>query len=271
MASVRAREIPSSGSGATIHETAIVDPEACLGEGVSIGPYCIIDAGVEIGAHTSIGSHSVITGLTRLGEHNRVHAHVCLGDAPQDLDYRGLPTRLEIGSGNWIREFSTMHRGSSKDQGETRVGNDGLFMAYSHVGHDCIIGDGVTLANGATLGGHVEIGTKATVAGLVAVHQFVRIGAYAMVGGGSILVKDVPPFTLAAGNHARLHGLNRRGLQRGGFAPSAIAALKRAYRLLFRADLTLEQACSAVRELPSTPELAALLAFFQNSRRGVLR
>lgn len=255
-----------------IHPTAVVDPQARLGQGVRIGPYAVVEAGAEIGSHTSLGPHVVIMGQTRLGEHNVVHAHACLGGEPQDLGYRGEPTRLEIGSRNIIREFATMHRASTKERGETRVGNDGLFMAYSHVGHDCDVGDGVIMANGATLGGHVQVGSRANIAGLVAIHQFVRIGQYAMLGGGSIVVKDVPPYTMAVGNHARLYGLNRRGLQRAGFSPDQLDALKRAYRMLFRSGTALGQACAAVREAgPQSPEIEHLLRFLQNSKRGVIR
>lgn len=258
-------------SETSIHPTAIVDPKARLGQGVRVGPYAIIEAHAEIGARTSIGPHAIIMGPTRIGENNIIHGHACLGGAPQDLDYRGQPTRLEIGSGNVLREFVTMHRGSTKADGETRVGDGGMFMAYSHVAHDCQVGNQVIMANGATLGGHVAIGDKANIAGLVAIHQFVRIGTYAMVGGGSIVVKDIPPYTMAAGNHARLHGLNRRGLQREKFSPQTITALKQAYRLLYRSGLSMEQALDELSASQPEPEVALLLAFFQNSQRGVTR
>lgn len=256
---------------ADIHPTAAVDPGARLGEGVHIAAYAVIGADVEIGAHTHVGPHAVITGPTRIGEHNRIHAHACLGGPPQDLAYRDEPTRLEIGSGNTIREFVTMHRGSTKDRGETRVGSQALFMAYSHVAHDCEVGDSVIMANGATLGGHVQVGDRANLAGLVAVHQFVRIGRHAMIGGGSIVVKDVPPFTMAAGNHACLRGLNRRGLQRAQFPLESTQALKQAYRLLFRSGLGLEQACASLRETALAPEVEELLEFMTGSKRGVMR
>lgn len=254
-----------------IHQTALIESGVRLGQGVTVGPYSVVGADVEIGARTSIGSHAVITGPTRIGERNVIHAHACLGGAPQDLEYRDQPTRLEIGDRNVIREFVTMHRGSSKDLGVTRVGNDGFFMAYSHIAHDCDVGNQVIMANGATLGGHVQVGDRANIAGLVAVHQFVRIGRLAMVGGGSIVVKDVPPFTMAAGDHARLRGLNRRGLQRADFPPATVQALKQAYRMLFRCGLTLEQACSKLRDVEAEPVVAELLAFLQHSWRGVMR
>lgn len=255
-----------------IHPTATVDPLAELGEGVRIGPYAYIGPGVELGAETCIGPYTAILGPTRIGRANVIHSHVCLGDAPQDLSYRDQPTRLEIGDRNIIREFVTMHRGTQKGGGITRVGNDGLFMAYSHVAHDCQIGDGVIVANGATLGGHVLVEDRANISGLSAIHQFVRIGRHVMIGGGSIVVLDVPPFTMAAGNHARLFGLNRRGLVRAGFTPQAIEALKQAYHVLYRSGQRLAVACAQLRaDGPQTAEVAHLLAFIEKSQRGMMR
>jgi UDP-N-acetylglucosamine acyltransferase len=254
-----------------IHQTAIVDARVRLGDRVRIGAFAVVEGDVEIGAGTVIGCHAVILGPTRIGEDNVIHAHTCLGDSPQDLDYRGEPTCLEIGARNIIREFVTMHRGSGKDRGRTRVGDDGLFMAYSHVAHDCEVGHGVVMANGANLGGHVQVGDRVNIGGLVAVHQFVRIGCHAMLGGGSIVVQDVPPYMTAVGNRARLYGLNRRGLQRAGFTPAVLDALKRAYRLLYRSGWSFDQARSALLEAGPTPEVAYLLDFLQACRRGVMR
>ncbi|WP_404362592.1 acyl-ACP--UDP-N-acetylglucosamine O-acyltransferase [Marinobacter sp.] len=254
-----------------IHDTAIVDPSARLAGGVVIGAYAVIGAGVDIQPGTTVGPHSVIYGPTRLGRNNRIHPHVCLGGAPQDLGYLEESTRLEIGDGNTIREFVTIHRGTPKDRALTTIGNDNLLMAYAHVGHDCVLGNNIVMANGATLAGHVSVGDRANIAGLVAVHQFARIGQIAMVGGGSIVVKDIPPFMLAAGNTARLYGLNHRGLKRAGLDAAGLAALKSAYRTLYRSGLGLKH---AIRELESqslTPEVQQLLDFLKQSKRGLSR
>ena len=254
-----------------IHPSAIVDPDARLGPGVRVGPYAVIGAGVEIGAATVVGPHATILGPTRIGRANRIHGHACLGDAPQDLGYRDQPTRLEIGDRNVIREFVTLHRGTDKGGGVTRVGSDCMFMTYSHVAHDCQVGDGVILANSVNVGGHVIIEDKVNIGGLCAIHQFVRLGRHAMIGGGSIVVLDIPPFMLACGNHARLFGLNRRGLRRAGFSEESIEALKHAHRLLYRSGLSLAAACQRVREERPTPETAQLLSFVQQSKRGLTR
>jgi UDP-N-acetylglucosamine acyltransferase len=255
-----------------IHPTAIVDPSAQLDSRVQVSAYAVIGAGVEIGAGTSVGPHAVIQGPMRMGCENRIHAHACLGDAPQDSSYKGEPTRLEIGDRNSIREFVSIHRGSVKGGGLTRIGSDNMLMAYSHVAHDCRLGHRIIMANGATLGGHVEVGDAVNIAGLVAVHQFVRIGCHAMVGGGSAVLRDVPPYMMASGNHARLFGLNRRGLQRAGFSAESIHALKQAYRLLYRSGLQFAQACEALREGgPHTPEVNYLVQFLGQSERGFIR
>jgi UDP-N-acetylglucosamine acyltransferase len=254
-----------------IHPSAIVDPAAILAENVTVGAYAVIGADVEIGSGTSVGSHSVISGPTRIGRDNRIHAHVSLGDAPQDLAYRGEDTRLEIGDRNCIREFVSIHRGTPKDRGLTTVGNDNMFMVCSHVGHDCVVGNNVVLANGANVGGHVEIGDRVNIAGLVAIHQFSRIGHLAMIGGGSIVLRDIPPFMLANGNPARLFGLNRRGLQRAGLDTDSVSSLKSAYRTLYRSGFTLDQALAELRSEPQSPEVEQLLHFLQPSRRGSSR
>lgn len=257
---------------ATVHPTASVDPRARLGRGVSVGAYAVIAADVEIGAGSRIGAHAVLLGPMRMGRGNVVHPHACLGGAPQDLGYRDEPTRLEIGERNVIREFATLHRASTRGSGVTRVGNDNLFMASCHIGHDCDIGDGATIASGVMLGGHVSVGDGANLGGLCAVHQFVRIGRQAMIGGASAVDRDIPPFALAAGNRARLHGLNRRGLRRAGLAPEAVRALHHAYRRLFRSGLRLEAALAELRESgPATPEVEHLLAFMAAPGRGVTR
>lgn len=255
-----------------IHPTATVDGAARLDATVRVEANAYIGPGVEIGAGTRVGPHAVVLGPTRIGRDNTVHAHACLGDAPQDKGYAGEPTTLELGDRNVIREFVTMHRGTTEDTGRTRVGSDGFFMAYSHVAHDCRVGDGVVMANGVTLGGHVEVGDRANLGGLCAIHQFVRIGRNVMLGGGSIVRKDIPPFAMASGNRASLHGLNRRGLERAGLPAETITALRRAYRTLFRSGLRLEDALRALRESGSpTPEVVELIEFLEHSRRGVTR
>jgi len=255
-----------------IHPTATVDDAARLDATVRVEAHAVIGPDVEIGAGTRIGPHTVVLGPTRIGCDNAVHAHACLGDAPQDKGYAGEPTTLEIGDRNIIREFVTMHRGTTEDAGRTRVGSDGFFMAYSHVAHDCRVGDGVIMANGVTLGGHVEVGDRANLGGLCAIHQFVRIGRHVMLGGGSIVRKDIPPFAMASGNRARLHGLNTRGLERAGFHAQSITALRRAYRTLFRSSRRLEDALDTLREGESAaPEVMELITFLEGSVRGVTR
>ncbi|MDZ7809454.1 MAG: acyl-ACP--UDP-N-acetylglucosamine O-acyltransferase [Arhodomonas sp.] len=257
----------------SIHATATVDAHAELEPDVVVGAGAVIGEDVRIGTGTRVGPLAVILGPTRIGRDNTIHAHACLGDAPQDLAYRGEPTRLEIGDGNHFREFVTVHRGSTKDEGVTRIGDDNLLMAYSHVGHDCRVGSGITMANCATLAGHVSVGDHANIAGLSAIHQFARVGCHAMLGGGTIAVMDIPPYTMASGNHARLYGLNRRGLRRAGMAEAVITALRRAYRLLFRSGLGRAEAIAEVRRQgwDRTPEVAHLLGFLESSRRGVTR
>ncbi|PLW82263.1 acyl-[acyl-carrier-protein]--UDP-N-acetylglucosamine O-acyltransferase [Kineobactrum sediminis] len=259
--------------GVLLHPTAIIDASAQLDSDVVVGPYAIVGPQVEIGAGTRIASHVVILGHTRIGRDNSIHAHACLGDAPQDLAYTEEPTRLELGDNNTIREFVTIHRGSARSDGVTRVGDRGLFMVHSHIAHDCQIGNHVVLANGATLGGHVSVGDRAIVGGLAGIHQFVRIGAQAMVGACSMVTQDLPPFVTAAGSRASLRGLNSRGLQRAGMSADRRRTLKQAYRLLFRSGLRLAEACHEVREQGLTSvDVLQLLAFLeQESTRGILR
>lgn len=255
-----------------IHPSATVDPGARLAPGVRVGPQAWIGPKVTIGEGCVIGPLSVLQGPMRLGRDNVLHAHVCLGDAPQDLGYRGEPTELEIGDGNVFREFVTIHRGTPKDRRLTTVGNDNMFMVYSHVGHDCVIGDRVILGNATHIAGHVTVEDQANISALCAVHQFCRIGRNTMIGGGSIVVQDIPPFMMAAGNHARLYGLNRKGLSRAGFPAEAVRALKQAYRLLYRSGLRLEAACEELRgQPPLSAEVAHLLKFLEQSKRGVSR
>lgn len=255
-----------------IHSSAVIDPSALLDQGVEVGPFAVIGAGVEIGAGTRIGPHTVIRGLTRIGRDNRIFQFASIGEDPQDMKYGGEDTRLEIGDRNQIREYVTLHRGTVQDQGVTRIGSDNLFMAYTHVAHDCRIGNHVIMANGASLAGHVEIQDWVILGGFVLVHQFCRIGAHSFSAMGSALAKDVPPYVMVSGHPATPRGINSEGLRRRGFSPEVIAAIKRAYRTLYMADLRLDQARERLRELVAeVPEVAPLADFVADRGRGLLR
>lgn len=254
-----------------IHPTAMVDPRAELGPGVKVGPWAIIGPQVTIGADTWVGPHVVIEGPTEIGCRCRIHPFAVLGTPPQDLKYRGEPTWLRIGDDNVIREFVTVNRGTEHGGGQTVIGNGNLLMAYCHVAHDCRIGNGVIMANVATLGGHIEVEDHAIIGGLAAVHQFVRIGTHCLVGGASAVSQDVPPYGLVAGNRAKLYGLNVVGLRRRGFPEETIAALRQAYRLLFRSG-SLRRALAEVRQRWSDcPEVQHLVEFVERSKRGITR
>jgi len=259
-------------SGPRIHPTAIIAPGAELDSSVEVGPYAVIGPEVRIGPSTTVGPHAVIQGRTTLGASNRVFQFASVGAIPQDLKYAGEATALEIGDGNQIREFTTLHIGTAGGGGVTRIGHRNLFMAYSHVAHDGRVGDGCVFANGATLAGHVEIGDHAILGGLSAVHQFTRVGSHAFIAGGSMVVMDVPPFCIVQGDRAELAGLNTVGLQRHGFGEEAQARLKDAYRILFRSKLPLEEAVGRVRiEYGGHAEVDALLDFVTTSTRGLTR
>jgi UDP-N-acetylglucosamine acyltransferase len=254
-----------------IHPTALVDPNARLASDVRIRAYTIIGANVSIGAGTEVGPHVVLDGWTSIGEYNQIFPFTTVGYPPQDLKYDGGETRVEIGDHNVIRENVTIHRGTELGGGLTRVGSHNLIMAYTHIAHDCSIGNRVVMANAATLGGHVHVEDGAVVGGLVAVHQFVRIGTRAYIGGKSGVSQDVPPFMLAKGYPCKLYGPNLVGLRRQGWDSNAISAIKKAYRIVFRSNLTREQALVAVREeLPEMPpEVEIFLKFLENSERGI--
>jgi len=255
-----------------IHPTAIVHPGAKLGPEVSVGAYSIIGPEVEIGAGTWIGPHVVIEGRTRIGSDNRIFQFSSLGAAPQDKKYAGEPTRLEIGDRNTIREFCTFNRGTVQDLGTTRLGNDNWIMAYVHLAHDCTVGDHTIFANNAQLAGHVRIGDYAILGGFTAVHQFVTVGPHSLTALGTVLLQDLPPYVTAAGNTARPHGINSEGLRRRGFAPESIAAIKAAYKTLYKSGLTLEQAREGLaRQAESHREVGLFLGFFRDSRRGMIR
>jgi UDP-N-acetylglucosamine acyltransferase len=254
-----------------IDATAVISPEAELGVGVRIGPYAIIGDHVVVGDRTTIGPHAVLDGWTEIGDDCRIHPGAVIGNEPQDLKYDGGESRVQIGRGNVIREYVTIHR-ATEDGGVTVIGDMNLLMAYVHIAHNCIIGNHVILANAVNLAGHVEIDDYAIVGGLTPVHQFVRIGRHAFVGGGSRVPQDIPPFVRCAGNPLKIAGLNSVGLARHGFSPEALAELKRAYRLVYRSDLNVSQALERIQsELRPTPEIDAFVRFIAASERGISR
>jgi UDP-N-acetylglucosamine acyltransferase len=256
----------------SVHPTAIVHPSAKVHPEADIGPYAIIGPDVSIGAGTTVGPHAVIDGHTTIGERNRIFHHASIGAQPQDLKYAGEKTKLIIGDDNQIREFATLHIGTAGGGGVTRIGNKNLFMAYSHVAHDCIVGNGCVLANAATLAGHVEVGDCVTVGGLSAVHQFTRLGPYAFIAGGGMVVMDVPPYCTAQGDRAELAGLNTVGLTRHGFTDEQIARIKGAYKILFRSKLGLNEALSRLKaEYGEHPEIGVMVDFITTSKRGITR
>jgi len=256
---------------AQIHPTAIVDVRAQLGQGVTVGPYTIIDGRVVIGPDSHIGPHVVIRDFTTLGARCRVFQFAVLGEIPQDLKFKGEESQLVLGDDNTVREFATMHRGTAGGGGVTRIGRGNLFMAYTHVAHDCQIGDKVIMSNAATLGGHITVEDHAILGGLAAVHQFCRIGRHAFIGGCSAVHRDVPPYTMAVGNRAKLVGLNLVGLKRAGFVDANLQGLKRAYELLFLSELNLKEAMDRVRqEFSQSSEIQHLLQFLETSELGLL-
>jgi UDP-N-acetylglucosamine acyltransferase len=261
---------------ATIHPTAIVDPGAELAASVSIGPYSVVGPHVAIDEGTRVGAHCVIEGRTRIGRDNRIFQFASLGAAPQDKKYAGEPTELHIGDRNTIREFCTFNTGTVQDSGVTRLGNDNWVMAYVHLAHDVQVGNQTILANNATLAGHVHLGDWVIVGGLTGVHQYVRIGAHAMVGFASAVSQDVPPFMLVDGNPLAVRGYNVEGLRRRGFSPDRLAAVKRMHRLLYRDGNALDKARSAIAELPQAhpdcaPDVELMLRFLDQARRGIAR
>lgn len=255
-----------------IHPTAIVYPGAELAEGVEIGPYAIIGKNVRIGRGTKIGPHSVIDGWTAIGEENQIFHMASVGGIPQDLKYRGEETWLRIGNRNIIREFTTLQPGTVTGIGQTVIGDGNLFMAYCHVAHDCVVGNRVIMANGSTLAGHVEVEDFAILGGLSAVHQFTRVGASAMLSGGAMVGQDVLPYTIASGNRATSAGLNTTGLKRRGFSAEIITDIKKAYRLVIRSGLRLEEALERIRrEVPQSPQIEHFMLFAEKSERGICR
>jgi len=255
-----------------IHPTAIVDPRAEVGDDVRIGPYSVIREHVSIASGTEIGPHVVIDPFVSIGANCRIFQFASIGAEPQALKFKGEETYVKIGQGTIIREFVTINRGTAFGGGITEVGDNNLLMANTHIAHDCKTGRGAIFANGATLAGHIEVGDYATVGGLVAVHQFVRVGKLAFLGGKAGVVKDIPPFCMASGHRSKLHGLNRVGLKRAGMTDSTIHQLKRAYRIVFRIGLTLNEALERVKaEVDPIPEVLEWIEFIQSSNRGITR
>lgn len=255
-----------------IHSTAIIAPDAQLEEGVEIGPYTVIGKDVKIGKNTIIGPHVVIEDYTHIGEGCHIHQFGSYGAPPQDLKFGGEKTRVVIGNFNTIREFVTINRSTTADIGVTIMGDHNLIMAYCHVAHNCQLGDRIVMANGATLAGHVHVEDNAIIGGLTGIHQFSHIGAHCIIGGASAVVKDVPPYTMASGNHAKLFGLNLVGLKRRNFSEKTIKALKDAYRIIFRSNLLLEAALKkAQEEVEDLPEVRNFIKFIQESKRGTCR
>jgi UDP-N-acetylglucosamine acyltransferase len=255
-----------------IHKKAIIHKKAKIGKGVSIGPYTIMGENVEIGDNCQIGPSCFITGWTKIGKNCQIIGHSAIGTPPQYLEYKGEKTKVVIGENNIIREFVTINRGTEKGDGITRIGNNNFIMAYVHIAHDCRIGDGVTLANVATLAGHVTVEDYAIIGGIVPVHQYVRIGTHAMIGGGSRVPRDVIPYTLSAGIPLRVSGINTIGLRRHGFSSKEISVLKEAFRLIFRSKLNLSQAIEKIeKELEKTDSVKHLLKFLKMSKRGICK
>jgi len=255
-----------------IDARAIVSPDAQLAPDATVGPFSVIGPQVRIGARTVIGPHAVINGPTTIGADNRIFQFASIGDAPQDKKYRGEPTQLVIGDRNVFRESCTINRGTTHDKGVTHIGDDNLFMAYSHVAHDCVIGNNTVFANSVALGGHVEVGDWVILGGLTAVHQFTKIGAHAFLGGGAILSRDVPPYLMVAGNPAVPHGVNAEGLRRRGFSDEQVRHIREAYRVLYRSDLKLAEALTQLAPLAEQhPEIRTFVEFIHGSTRSLVR
>jgi UDP-N-acetylglucosamine acyltransferase len=255
-----------------IHPTAVIAPGARLGRGVSVGAYSVIGPYVQIGENTSISSHVIIEGQTRIGSNNRIYSFNSIGADPQDKKYAGEDTKLEIGDGNTIREFCTLNRGTAQDAGVTRLGNHNWIMAYVHLAHDCKVGNHTIFANNAQLAGHVHVDDHAILGGFTVVHQFVHIGMHSITAMGTILLQDLPPYVMAAGNTAKPFGINSEGLKRRGFSVDAIARIKSAYKILYKSRLSLEEAKAQLAvSAADAPEIQPFLEFLSISTRGIVR
>jgi UDP-N-acetylglucosamine acyltransferase len=255
-----------------IDSRAIISPKAELAEGVIVGPYAVIEDGVRIGKGTWVGPHAVITGNTTIGEDNKIYQFASIGAAPQDLKYKGEPTALRVGDRNVFREFTTMNRGTEQGGGYTQIGSDNLFMAYTHVAHDCRVGNRIVMANYATLAGHVELGDWVIMGGYSGTHQHTKVGAHAFLGNNAAVTRDVPPYVMAVGTPAVPHSINSEGLKRRGFTPEQIRNLKNAYRILYRSDKKLDEAVAELKALaPGQPELQPMIDFIAASTRSLVR
>jgi len=255
-----------------IDKHALVDPKAKVAANVHIGPWTLIGPDVEIAEGTWIGPHVVVRGPTRIGRDNKIYQFATIGEDSPDKKYGGEPTRLEIGDRNIFRECCTVHRGTVQGGGVTRIGDDNLFMAYTHVAHDCTVGNQVVFSNNASVAGHVRVEDFAVLGGMVGVHQFCAVGSYSFAAAGSIILKDVPPFVMVSGYPAEAHGLNTVGLERRGYSPNSISALKRAYKIVFRQSLTLQEAMLELKNMAlEYPEINLMIDFLSNSTRGIIR
>jgi len=260
------------GGLALIDPTAIIDSKAQLGENVTVGPYSVIGPDVKIGAGTVIGSHVVIKGPTSIGKDNTIYQFSSIGENPQDKKYASEITRLEIGDRNTIREFCTMHRGTKQDRSVTQIGSDNLFMAYTHVAHDCVIGNHVIMANGASLAGHVRLNNHAILGGFTLVHQFTQIGQYSFAAMGSAITQDIPPFVMVGGRPTRPHGINSVGMERNGISPEDIRLIRKAYKMIYKMNLRLDEAIDQMEDLAGdSKELSDMVSFLRNVTRGILR
>ncbi len=255
-----------------IHETAIIDPNASIAKDVEVGPWTLIGPDVVIGEGTVISPHVVIRGPTTIGKNNRIYQFATIGEDSPDKKYSGETTRLEIGNHNVFRECCTVHRGTVQGGGVTKIGSHNLFMAYTHVAHDCVIGNHVVFSNNASVAGHVSVDDYACLGGMVGVHQFCAIGTHSFAAGGAIIIKDVPPFVMVSGYPAEAHGLNSVGLERHGYTTEVITNLKRAYKVIFRQSYTLQQAIGELKKMAKdTSEINSLIDFLNNSTRGIVR
>ena len=260
-------------AGADVHPSAVVDPGATLGDGVRIGPFCVVGAEVDIGEGTILGPHCTVAGPTRIGRNNHFHGHAAIGGDPQDKKFAGERTELVIGDDNVVREFATISRGTGSGGGITRIGNGNWLLAYVHVAHDCVVGNGCVFSNNATLAGHVEVGDQVILSGFVGVHQFCRIGDHAFIGMGAFVNGDVPPFVMVAQEgYGRPRGINAEGLKRRGFAATRVAAIKRAYRTLYVSGAKLDEALAQLQTLAQdSDDVRAMLAFIERGDRPLLR
>jgi UDP-N-acetylglucosamine acyltransferase len=255
-----------------IHPTAIIDPKAEIEDNVEIGPFSVIGAEVQIDRGTVIGPHVVIKGPTAIGQDNRVYQFSSIGEDPQDKKYADEVTRLEIGDRNTIREFVTIHRGTVQDHGLTLIGSDNLFMAYAHVAHDCVVGDHVIMANGASIAGHVHLGDHAILGGFTLVHQFTQIGEYSFSAMGSAITQDIPPYVMVGGRPTRPHGINSVGMERNGISAEDIRLIRKAYKILYKNNLRIEDAIEEIEELAGdSDQLSKMVSFLRNVTRGILR